>query len=69
VSLHSKKRKAGRTRGVGFRGDPQREESATSDLKIKTFVGTSANAVHIQVWTALIAILLLKYLQFKSRMG
>jgi hypothetical protein len=32
-------------------------------------VGTSANAVHIQVWTALIAILLLKYLQFKSRMG
>lgn len=39
------------------------------NLKIKTFVGTSANAVHIQVWTALIAILLLKYLQFKSRLG
>lgn len=38
-------------------------------LKIKTFVGTSANAVHVQVWTALIAVLLLKYLQFKSRMG
>jgi hypothetical protein len=36
-------------------------------LRIKTFVGTSANAVHIQIWTALIAILLLKYLQFKSR--
>ena len=37
------------------------------NLRIKTFVGTSANAVHIQIWTALIAILLLKYLQFKSR--
>ena len=35
-------------------------------LKIKTFVGTSANAVRIQIWTALIAILLLKYLQFRS---
>jgi IS4 transposase len=30
------------------------------NLKIKTFVGGSANAVHIQIWTALIAILLLK---------
>jgi hypothetical protein len=37
------------------------------NLRVKTFVGTSANAVHIQVWTALITILLLKYLQFKSR--
>ena len=37
------------------------------NLRIKTFVGTSANAVHIQIWTALIAILLIKYLQFKSR--
>jgi len=36
------------------------------NLKIKTFVGTSANAVRIQIWTALIAILLLKILQFKS---
>jgi IS4 transposase len=36
-------------------------------LRIKTFVGTTANAVQIQIWTALIAILLLKYLQFKSR--
>lgn len=36
-------------------------------LKIKTFVGTSSNAVHIQIWTALIAMLLLKYLQFRSR--
>ena len=36
-------------------------------LKIKTFVGTSANAVRTQVWTALIAMLVLKYLQMKSK--
>jgi Domain of unknown function (DUF4372)/Transposase DDE domain len=35
-------------------------------LKIKTFVGTSANAVRSQVWTALITMLVLKYLQLKS---
>ena len=38
------------------------------NLKIKTFIGTSANAVRIQIWTALIAILLLKYLQLRSRL-
>ncbi len=36
-------------------------------LKVKTFVGTSANAVKTQVWTALIAMLVLKYLQLKSK--
>ena len=36
-------------------------------LKIKTFVGTSTNAVRTQVWTALIAMLVLKYLQLKSQ--
>jgi len=35
-------------------------------LKIKTFVGTSANAVRIQIWTALIAVLVIRYLQFRS---
>jgi hypothetical protein len=35
-------------------------------LKIKTFVGTSENAVQTQIWTALIAMLLLKYLQMRS---
>lgn len=39
------------------------------NLKIKTFVGTSSNALMIQIWTALIAILILKYLKFKSRFG
>jgi hypothetical protein len=37
------------------------------NLKIKTFVGTSENALFIQIWTALIAMLLIKFLQFKSR--
>ncbi len=36
-------------------------------LKIKTFVGTSANAVKIQIWTALIAILILRFLQLRSQ--
>jgi len=36
-------------------------------LKIKTFVGTSANAVRIQIWTALIAILILRFLQLRSQ--
>jgi len=39
------------------------------NLKIKTFVGTSENAVRIQIWTALIALLLLKWLHFMSRAG
>ena len=39
------------------------------NLKIKTFLGTSANAVHTQTWTALIAMLVLKYLQLKSTFG
>jgi Transposase DDE domain/Domain of unknown function (DUF4372) len=38
-------------------------------LKIKTFVGTSENAVQIQIWTALIAMLLIKYLQLRSTYG
>jgi hypothetical protein len=36
------------------------------NLKIKTFVGTSANAVKTQIWTALISMLLLRYLQRSS---
>ena len=37
------------------------------NLKIKTFLGTSANAVKTQIWTALIAMLLIKQLQMKSK--
>jgi hypothetical protein len=36
-------------------------------LKIKTFVGTSPNAVKIQIWTALIAMLMLRHLQLAAR--
>ncbi|MDA1184556.1 MAG: IS4 family transposase [Acidobacteria bacterium] len=36
------------------------------NLRVKTFVGTSANALHIQIWTAVIALLILKYLQLKA---
>jgi len=39
------------------------------NLKVKTFVGTSENALYIQIWTALIAILMVKFLQFKSKFG
>ena len=39
------------------------------NLRIKTFVGTSANAVRIQIWTALMAMLLVKFLQLRSRFG
>jgi transposase len=38
-------------------------------LRIKTFVGISANAVMIQIWTALIAMLLLRYLQLRATYG
>ena len=37
------------------------------NLKVKTFVGTTENALRIQIWTALIAMLLIKYLQFISK--
>jgi len=37
------------------------------NLRVKTFVGTSANAVRVQIWTALIAMLVLKYLQLRSQ--
>ena len=44
-------------------------EALKQNLRVKTFVGTSANALHIQIWTALIALLLLKYLQLKATFG
>lgn len=36
------------------------------NLKIKTFIGTSKNALLIQIWTALITMLLLKWMHFLS---
>ena len=37
------------------------------NFKIKSFIGTSENAVKNQVWTALMAILMTKYLKFLSK--
>jgi len=39
------------------------------NLKIKTFVGTSENALRIQIWTALLALLLIRWLHFLSTAG
>ena len=37
------------------------------NLKIKSFVGTSENALLIQIWTALIAMLMLKLIQRRAQ--
>ncbi len=39
------------------------------NLKIKTFLGTSANAVLTQVWIAMCVYLLLSFLKFKAKLG
>ena len=39
------------------------------NLKIKTFLGTSHNAVLTQIWIALCVYLLLAFLKFKARLG
>jgi Transposase DDE domain len=36
-------------------------------LKIKTFIGTSENAVYTQVWSAMISYLLLSFIKFQSK--
>jgi Domain of unknown function (DUF4372)/Transposase DDE domain len=40
-----------------------------TNLKIKTFVGTSPAAVKTQVWTALITMLMLRFMQLKAQWG
>ena len=39
------------------------------NLKIKTFLGTSKNAVMTQIWIALITMLLLSYMKFQAKLG
>jgi hypothetical protein len=39
------------------------------NLRLKTFVGTSENALQTQIWTGLIAMLLIKYLQLRASFG
>ena len=36
------------------------------NLTLRSFVGTNENALKIQIWTALIALLLLKWLHYRS---
>lgn len=38
-------------------------------LRVKSFVGTTANALKTQIWTALITLLMIKYLRFRSKVG
>jgi hypothetical protein len=42
-------------------------KSLKQNLKVKTFVGTSENALRIQIWTALIALLIFKWLHHLSK--
>jgi hypothetical protein len=61
-----------RTVGEIFRDRWQIEKffrALKQNLRIKTFVGTSENALHIQIWSALTAMLVLRYLMFKARYG
>jgi hypothetical protein len=37
------------------------------NLKVRSFVGTSENALRVQIWTALLAMLLLKWLHHLSK--
>ena len=39
------------------------------NLKVKTFVGESENALRIQIWTALISLLVIKWLHHQSKAG
>ena len=39
------------------------------NLKIKTFLGTSRNAVMTQIWIALITMLILSYMKFLAKLG
>ena len=39
------------------------------NLKIKTFLGTSKNAVMTQIWIALITLLMIAYYKFKAKLG
>lgn len=72
VLLTNNLKLAARTIGAIYKERWQIEiffKTIKQNLRIKTFVGTCANAVHIQIWTALIAMLMLKYLKMRSRIG
>ncbi len=39
------------------------------NLRVKTFLGTTENALRIQIWSALIALLLIQWLHYLSKAG
>jgi IS4 transposase len=41
-------------------------KSLKQNMRVKTSVGTSEYALCIQIWTALIAMLLIKFMRFKA---
>jgi IS4 transposase len=59
--------------GNGFMGCDYNIElffkAIQQNLRIKTFLGTSENAVMTQVWAALITYLILAFLRFKAGLG
>jgi hypothetical protein len=48
-------------------GDRNLLQNPEQHLKVKTFIGTSENALRIQIWTAFIVLLLFKYLHHLAR--
>ncbi len=65
-------RRSAATVAAVYRGRWQIElllKALKQTLRIKTFPGTSANAVLIQIWTAWSAMLLVRCLQMRSRHG
>ena len=56
-------------REAGHAGEFLGAGAVKQSLRIKTFVGTSANALAIQIRAAITAMLVLKYLQLKSTFG
>jgi len=69
VLLTNNFRWAARTIGAVYKARWQIElffKALKQNLRVKTFLGTSENAVKSQLWTALTAMLILKYLQLRS---
>ena len=61
---------AGSTIGMIYRQRWEIEiffKALKQNLRIKTFLGTNENAVRTQIWTALIAILLMMYLRMRAK--
>ncbi len=56
-------------RGGGNRKVTSLPDQIKQTLQLADFLGTSANAVRWQIWSALLVYLLLRYLAFLSQVG